>query len=83
MRVTTCCGATVRVERYPRMDALVEVEGTPEAIEAAIAVTGLAREGFTAGRLPDFVRRYEMRTGQRAAVSDRQRSGDYRYDTDA
>ena len=40
-----CAGATVRIERYPRMDTLVEVEGTPETIEAAIAVTGLPRSG--------------------------------------
>ena len=75
----TCRGATVRVERYPRMDALVEVEGTPETIEAAIAATRLARAGFTMERLPDFVRRYELRTGERAALCDRELAGDYRY----
>lgn len=74
-----CRGATVRVERYPRMDALVEVEGAPEAIEAAIVATGLARDGFTAERLPDFVRRFEQRTGERAALCDRELAGDYRY----
>jgi predicted adenylyl cyclase CyaB len=70
-------GATVRVERYPRMDALVEVEGTPATIEAAIAATGLPRDGFTAERLPDFVRRFEQRTGQRAALCLRELAGDY------
>ncbi len=75
----TCRGATVRLERYPRMDALVEVEGAPDAIEAAILATGLPREGFTADRLPDFVRRYEARTGSRAAICDRELGGDYRY----
>jgi adenylate cyclase class IV len=74
-----CMGATVRVERYPRMDALVEIEGTPEAIEAAIACTGMPREGFTSQRLADFVRDFESRTGQRAAVCDREVGGDYRY----
>ncbi|MEO7456105.1 MAG: class IV adenylate cyclase, partial [Gemmatimonadaceae bacterium] len=39
-------GAMVRFERYPRMDKLVEVEGTPEQIERAIGVIGLPREGF-------------------------------------
>ena len=34
-------GATVRLERYPRMDPLVEVEGEPDAIERAIGVTGI------------------------------------------
>lgn len=75
----SCCGATVRVERYPRMDTLVEVEGTPATIEAAIAASRLPREGFTTERLPDFVRRYELRTGQRAALCDRELTGDYRY----
>jgi adenylate cyclase class IV len=75
----SCRGATVRVERYPRMDALVEVEGTPEAIEAAIAATGLPRDGFTAERLPDFARRFELRTGDRAALCDRELAGDYRF----
>jgi predicted adenylyl cyclase CyaB len=74
-----CEGAAVRIERYPRMDALVEVEGAPASIEAAIAATGLPREGFTAERLNDFVVRYELRTGNRAAVSDRELAGDYRY----
>ena len=71
--------ATVRIERYPRMDPLVEVEGSPAAIEAAIATTGLAREGFTTERLPDFVRRFEARTGERAAICARELAGDYRF----
>lgn len=74
-----CRGATVRLERYPRMDSLVEVEGTPETIEAAIAATGLPRPGFTTERLPDFVRRFELRTGERAALCDRELAGDYRF----
>jgi len=76
-------GATVRVERYPRMDALVEVEGEPDTIEAAIAGAGLPRVGFTAERLQDFVVRFETRTGQRAALCDRELAGDYRYDANA
>jgi adenylate cyclase class IV len=62
-------GATARVEWYPRMDVLVEVEGAGKAIEAAIAATGIARGAFTADALRDFVARYEPRTGRRAAVS--------------
>ncbi|MGH7653230.1 MAG: CYTH domain-containing protein [Gemmatimonadaceae bacterium] len=76
-------GATIRVERYPRMDALMEVEGEPAAIEAAIAGAQLARSGFTSERLQDFVARFELRTGQRAALCDRELAGDYRYSTDA
>ena len=69
-------GATVRFERYPRLDVLVEVEGEPEEIEAAIRVLGLPREGFTTERLLEFVTRFEARTGQRAALSDRALAGD-------
>ena len=74
-----CAGAVVRIERYPRMDTLVEVEGAPGAIEAAIAATGLPRAGFSTERLPDFIMRFEARTGVRAAVCDREMTGDYRY----
>jgi predicted adenylyl cyclase CyaB len=63
-------GTTVRFERYPRLDVLVEVEGDPAGIERAIAALGLPREGFNADRLTDFVLRYEARTGVRAATSD-------------
>jgi adenylate cyclase class IV len=78
----TLAGATVRFERYPRMDVLIEVEGEPEAIERAIGVLGLPRERFTSERLPDFVRKYEARTGQRAALCDLELRGDYRYSAD-
>lgn len=61
--------ATVRLERYPQMDALVEVEGDPDAIERAIEVTGIARGAFTAEALTEFVRRYEARTGGPARLS--------------
>ena len=74
--------ATVRFERYPRMDDLVEVEGTPAAIEAAIRLLGLPRETFTSERLPDFVRRFEARTGQHAALSDAELTGAAHYDVD-
>ena len=72
-------GATVRFERYPRMDDLVEVEGSPEAIEKAIAVIGLPRRAFTSGRLTDFVIEFERRTGLRAAISSRELRGEYLY----
>lgn len=77
----THAGATIRFERYPRMDVLIEVEGEPEAIERAIALIGGDRARFTTGRLPDFVRDYEARTGERAAICDRELTGDYRYAT--
>ena len=73
-------GAAVRFERYPRMDDLVEVEGAPAAIEKAIVVLSLPRESFTGERLPDFIRRFEARTGRDAALSDAELAGAVRYD---
>jgi adenylate cyclase class IV len=75
-------GTAVRFECYPRMDTLVEVEGVPQGIEAAIEVLGLPRAGFTADRLPAFVARFEARTGQRAALSDRELRGEFPYRVD-
>ncbi len=72
-------GATVRFERYPRMDDLVEVEGTPEEIEKAIGLMDLPRSAFTNGRLFDFVLAYERRTGLRSAISSRELRGEYLY----
>jgi predicted adenylyl cyclase CyaB len=72
-------GAVVRFERYPRMDDLVEVEGAPDAIERAIAVIGLPRAAFTSERLFEFVRRWEARTGEIAALSDRELHGERPY----
>jgi predicted adenylyl cyclase CyaB len=62
-------GAMIRFESYPRMDILVEVEGTPETIENAIEALGIARGTFTSDRLNAFVERFERRTGVMAAVS--------------
>jgi predicted adenylyl cyclase CyaB len=72
-------GATIRFESYPRMDDLVEVEGEPEAIERAIAAIGMPREVFTPERLFEFVRRWEDRTGERAALCDRELTGEHPY----
>jgi len=72
----TVAGATARLEWYPRMDVLLEVEGGPDAIEAAIRATGLEREAFTADALPVFVASYERRTGRRAAISVDELEGD-------
>jgi predicted adenylyl cyclase CyaB len=72
-------GATIRFETYPRMDVLVEVEGTPEAIEYGIQGLGMARGEFTSERLATFVSRFERRTGVRAAICDRELTGDSQY----
>lgn len=71
--------ATLRFERFARMDTLLEVEGPESAIEAAIAASGLPRASFTTDRLYMFVQRYEARTGHRAAICDDEKSGTYQY----
>ena len=59
------------------MDTLVEIEGTPAGINAAIVALRMERHELTDGRLAEFVRAFEKRTGTRAAVSARELSGDY------
>jgi adenylate cyclase class IV len=61
--------ATLRLEWYPAMDVLLEVEGPPEGIERAIVVTGLPREAFLAESLPFFKDAYEKRTGKSARLA--------------
>jgi adenylate cyclase class 2 len=73
-------GTMIRFEHYPRMDTLVEVEGAPEHIEAAIAVLGMPRDGFTSERLVDFAARFESRTGARAALSHASLANDSGFD---
>ena len=79
VRMLQLGGATLRFERFARMDTLLEVEGPEEAIEAAIAASGLPRESFRPDRLYMFVQRFEARTGLRAAICDEESSGDYRF----
>ena len=61
--------ATARLERYPRMDVLVEVEGEPAAIERVVTASGIPRNEFTAEPLVEFVRRFEERTGRPAELT--------------
>lgn len=61
--------AMLRLEWYPAMDVLLEVEGPPLAIERAIAVTGLPRDQFRPESLPYFVAAYEARTGRIALLA--------------
>ena len=68
-------GAVIRFESYPRMDVLVEVEGSPETIENAVQALGIARGTFTADRLNAFVERFERRTGVIAAISRSELAG--------
>ena len=63
--------AAVRIEWYPAMDVLVEVEGEPTApgaIERAIAATGIPRDRFLPESLPFFIADYERRTGHGARI---------------
>ena len=62
--------AVLRVEWYPAMDVLLEVEGEPAEIERAIAATGLPRDGFCPESLPHFVAAYEARTGRPARIAE-------------
>ncbi|HEX4933563.1 MAG TPA: class IV adenylate cyclase [Gemmatimonadaceae bacterium] len=80
--VFALAGATVRLERYPRMDLLVEVEGEPAAIEAAIAALGIPRAAFTAEPLVAFLSRYEARTGRRAAICQRELANEFPFRAD-
>ena len=50
-----------RLEWYPRMDVLIEVEGAPAGIERIIAATGLPRVSFTNEALDAFTARYDAR----------------------
>ena len=52
-----------RLEWYPRMDTLLEVEGTAAAIEAIVAATTLPRGAFRADPLAAFAQEFGERTG--------------------
>ena len=61
--------ATVRLETYPCMDVLLEVEGEPAAIEQAVVASGIPRSEFTAESLAEFVRRFEAKSGRAAVLA--------------
>ncbi len=61
--------AAVRIEWYPAMDVLVEVEGEPAAIERAIAATDIPRDRFLPEGLRYFTADYERRTGRAARIA--------------
>lgn len=61
--------ADIRLEWYPRMDILIEVEGDHPSIEAALDVIGLPRASYSADALPLFAARYAARTGTPAVLS--------------
>lgn len=68
--------AAVRLEWYPRMDVLIEIEGDPAAIETAVRATGLPRSDFCAEALAAFAARYAVRTSRPAVLALTQSGGE-------
>ena len=63
-------GTIARIEWFPRMDVLVEIEGTPEGIERVIGLSGLSRDSCLPDSLASFSRRYQDRTGQPGILAE-------------
>jgi adenylate cyclase class IV len=61
--------ATARLEWYPRMDVLIEIEGDAPGIEAALAASGLPRAECSADSIFAFAERYRLRTGRPALLA--------------
>lgn len=61
---------SVRIERYPRMDTLAELEGPPDQVRASIGELGLGEDAWKSWPLPVFVERFEARTGQEALLAE-------------
>jgi adenylate cyclase class IV len=69
-------GATVvRLEWYPRMDVLVEIEGEVAGIEDVIQTLRLPREQCLPEALPSFALRFEERTGRPAILAESDLAG--------
>lgn len=68
-------GVVVRLEWYPRMDVLVEIEGPPAAMEQVIGALGLERAACRPEALLAFTTRYEARTGRPAIVAEAELAG--------
>jgi predicted adenylyl cyclase CyaB len=62
-------GVHLRIEEYPAMDTLVEIEGEPEEVESRLGEIGLPRDRWKPWSLPQFIRRYEQRTGLEARLA--------------
>lgn len=63
-------GTVARLEWFPRMDVLVEIEGAPEGIERVIALSGLPRQSCLPDSLASFSQRYGTRTGRPAILAE-------------
>lgn len=60
---------TLRLEWYPRMDTLIEIEGDVRGIENGIQASGLLRSSFLPDPLSVFAARFAARTGKRAVMT--------------
>lgn len=63
-------GTVIRLEWYPRMDVLAEIEGQPAGMEAVIARLGISRDECLPEALPFFAARYQARTGHPAVLAE-------------
>jgi len=68
-------GVTVRIEEYPVMDVLAEIEGDPADVEARIEELGLPRDPWKPWPLARFVERFEARTGTAARLAGEEVGG--------
>jgi adenylate cyclase class IV len=75
VEVSELHGTTARLEWYPRMDVLIEIEGTAEGIEELIRVIGIPRDRCLSDSLTQFAARYADRTGTPAVLAEAQLSG--------
>jgi adenylate cyclase class IV len=62
-------GGEARLEWYPELDTLVEVEGDPEAIERIVSISGIPRSEFSSAPLDAFTIAYQARTGHAARLT--------------
>jgi adenylate cyclase class IV len=67
--------ASARLEWYPRMDLLLEIEGAPEGMERLIAALGLDRTDCRPDALNEFAARYAARSRQRAIWTEADLAG--------
>lgn len=75
VEVSELHGTMARLEWYPRMDVLIEIEGTAEGIEELIRVIGIPRAECLSDSLAQFAARYGARTGTPAVLAEADLAG--------
>ncbi len=68
--------ATARLEWYPRMDVLLEIEGSPGGMERLITQLGLDRAACLPDSLAEFAARFAARTRHRAVWAEADLAGE-------